>query len=242
MTNLNRLVLGTMIILGLTTPGFAGQAILFDDASLVGYRDDGRIYGFYDARNERFSCSFLFFQDGRESQSPNAQGYTDTDLFTFVPGNSSFEFSNRDKTFDIKGDLYRREDQWVIRTSTGQAGCENATGGFIFNLGSKEASRYHVTGEIRAIGIRLVKNKTLLYDYRGGRCLATKSYLTRWDAVVLLATRDRFSLVRYSDPRLNVRSYGRTTNGCVRSADLVDPFPLAEKHREFSDDRSHQSR
>ena len=112
MINLNSFALGAMIMLGLSTSGFAGEAILFGDANLVGYRDDGRIYGFYDARNERFSCSFFFFQNARESKSPNAEGYTDTDLFTFIPSNSAIEFENRDKKFDIKGDLYRREDEW----------------------------------------------------------------------------------------------------------------------------------
>ncbi|MBB5408624.1 hypothetical protein HDG34_002561 [Paraburkholderia sp. HC6.4b] len=229
MINLSKFLIGVAIILGGAAPGFAGEAILFDDPSLVGYREGGRIYGFYDAENEKFSCSFLFFQDDKGSHSLDIDGYTDTKLLTFVPGNGSFKFSNRDKSFDIRGDLYRNGNEWVIKTSSGQAGCENATGGFIFDLGSMEAAKYYAVKKIPAIGIRLVNGKSSLYDYRDGKFLAKKSYLTKWNVVVILETHNQFSLVRFADPRLNVESYGRVTTGWVHTSDLVNPFPPASK-------------
>lgn len=122
-------------MLGVSVSGFAGEAIFFDDPGLVGYRDHGRIYGFYGAENKKFSCAFFFFQDESGLNRPDVNGYADTGLLTFVPGDNSFEFSDRDKLFDIKGDLYRSEDEWVIKTSTGQAGCENSTGGASLALG-----------------------------------------------------------------------------------------------------------
>ncbi|SIT50599.1 conserved hypothetical protein [Paraburkholderia piptadeniae] len=219
------------MMLGLTTPGFAGEAILFDDPSLVGYVDDGRISGFYDAENEKFSCSFFFLQDNEELHPPNLDGYTDTKLLTFVPSDKSFEFSRRDKSFDIKGDLYRSGNEWVIKTSSAQAGCENAAGGFIFKLGSLEATKYVVAKKIAAIGIRLVSGKSIIHDYRSRKFIATKSYLIKWNVVVVLETRNQFSLVRFADPRLNADSYGRVTTGWVRSSDLVDPFPAVNKRR-----------
>lgn len=213
---------------GVTAPGVAGEAVIFDDPGLVGYRNNGPIYGSYSAENEKFSCSFLFLQNTSQI-FPDHGDYTDTKLLTFVPSDHSFEFSNRDKSFDINGDLYRNEDEWVIQTSSGQAGCENATGGFTFDVGSEEASRFHIKGKIPAIGIRIVKRKSYLYNYRDGYFLARKSYLAKWNVVVALKSSREFSLVRFTDPRLDVESYGRVTIGWVHTADLVDPFPVANE-------------
>jgi hypothetical protein len=229
MMNLNRFFVAVALMFGVAAPSVAGEAILFDDPSLVGYRNGALIAGFYDAENEKFSCSFFFFQDNKGPNFPDIGDYTDTKLLTFVPSDGSFEFSNRDKSFDIEGDLYRSGDEWVIKTSSGQAGCENSAGGFIFNLGSEEAVRYYVKKKIPAIGIRIVKDKSFLYDYRDGNFIAKKSYLTKWNVVVALETRNQFSLVRFADPRLDVKSYGHVTIGWVHSADLVDPLPAANK-------------
>lgn len=228
MTSLNKFIVFLALNLCVSVSGFAGEAILFDDPGLIGYRNDGRIYGFYGAVNSKFSCMFFFFQDENSSR-PSINGYTDTGLLTFVPSEKSFEFSDRDKTFDINGDLYRSGDEWVIKTSTGQAGCENSTGGFIFNLGSLQAARYYVVKKIPAIGIRLVIRKSYLYDFHDEIFSARKSYLTKWNAVVVVEARGQFSLIRFSDPRLNAKSYGKVTTGWIHSEDLVDPFPLASK-------------
>ncbi|MFP6561189.1 hypothetical protein WJ542_23210 [Paraburkholderia sp. B3] len=230
MINLSKIFTGAVFALAMAARGFAGEAILFDDPSLIAYRDDGRIYGLYDAQNEKFSCNFLFFEKSDGTSNSVIDGYTDTKLLTFIPDGDSFEFSNRDRDFDIDGDLYRREDEWIIRTSSGQAGCENSAGGFIFKLGSMEAIKYHIARKFSSSGIRIVRSKTLLYDRRGKEFFTRRGYLAKWNAVVVLESQKQYSLIRFSDPRLNVESYGRVTTGWVHTSDLVNPLPPEAKH------------
>jgi hypothetical protein len=230
MNNINKIIACAYLMLAMTAQGFAGEAILFDDPGLVAYRDGDRIYGFYDAKNEKFSCNFFFFEKKAGAANSVIDGYSDTKVLTFIPDEKSFEFSNRDRDFDIDGDLYSRKDEWVMRTSSGQAGCENSAGGFIFNLESTEATKYHIARMLSSSGIRIVRSKTFLYDRRGKKFFARRGYLAKWNSVVVLESQNQYSLIRFTDPRLNVKSYGRVTTGWVRSADLVDPFPPAGKH------------
>ncbi len=225
MISLSKRIFVAAIMFGKIASGFAGEAILFDDPGLIGYRDGESISGLYDAENEKFSCYFLFSQDGGARPRPNIGGYTDTALLTFIPGDRSLEYNDRNRFFDIPGNLYRENDEWVLHTSSGQAGCENSTGGFTFKLGSKEASRYSVEETIPAIGIRLIKRKSFLYNYQNGKFLARRGFLTKGNAVIVLEKRDGFSLVRFSDPRLNKDSYGKITINWIHTVDLVDPFP-----------------
>lgn len=48
-----------------------------------------------------------------------------------MPGYPDFKFDERDKSYDIKGELYKRDETWIIRTNQAQAGCENALGFFV---------------------------------------------------------------------------------------------------------------
>jgi hypothetical protein len=170
----------------------------------------------------------LFFEEDIASKVEEDKGYSTTKIFTFVPGNDSFLFLNRNKTFDIPGNLYRRENEWIIKTSSGQAGCENATGTFIFDRDDSNAVTYVVRKKIPAIGIRLVKSKSYIYDYRDSKFFIRKRYLTKWNGVVVLQARDQFSYVRFADPRTNGTSQGRITTGWIRTVDLVNPFPAAK--------------
>jgi hypothetical protein len=229
MINLNKLIVWLTVFLLSVPATYAGEAIIFDDPALIGFRNVEAISGFYDAENQKFSCSFLFLQKGREVKAASASGYAETKLLTFTPSENAFEFSNRDREYDIDGNLYRRENEWIIRTATAQAGCENAMGTFTFDHNDFRATSYYVTQEIPAIGIRLVKKKSNFYDRQDGKFVARKGYLTKWNGVVILRTLDQFSFVRFVDPRTNVENAGRVTTGWVRSADLVNPFPLGSK-------------
>jgi hypothetical protein len=205
---------------------YAGEAIIFDDPGLIGFRNGKLISGIYSMENQKFGCIFLFFENGLTSKAAANEEFSDTKILTFVPGDKSFLFADRDTTFDIAGDLYRHEDEWSIRTSRGQAGCENATGEFMSDLGGNPgASIYKVEKRIPAIGIRLVAGKTYFYEYSGGEFVKRKGYLTKWNGVVVLKTRGQFSYVRFVDARLNAASLGRVTTGWIRTTDLVNPFP-----------------
>ncbi|AJY04961.1 hypothetical protein SB768_24345 [Burkholderia sp. SIMBA_043] len=213
-----------LFVTSLSVPlSFAGEAIIFDQPGLVGFRDGSSVSGFYDSRNAKFSCSFLFAEDGGKSDAKDVDGYAATSLLTFIMGEKSPSFSSRNKAFDIRATLYRRDDEWVIQTEAGQAGCENATGTFTFGPKDYRSVSYRVTQQVPAIGIRIAKSKTLFYDNRDGRFFARKSYLVYGDGVVVLKTQGDFSYIRYVGA--GPRGEGRVTFGWVRTADLVDPFP-----------------
>ncbi|MCR4467490.1 hypothetical protein [Burkholderia sp. SCN-KJ] len=212
-----------LFVASISRLSFAGEAILFNDPSLIGFRDGRAISGFYDSENEKFSCSFLFVEGGDRSSSVSVEGYVDTPLLTFVLGELSPEFQNRNKVFDIKGILYRRDSEWVIQTEVGQAGCENATGVFAFGPKDFRSVTYHVIREVPAIGIRIVKGKAAFYDNRDGKFVARKSYLVEGDGVIVMKNQGDFSYIRYvgAGPKFE----GRVTFGWVRTRDLVNPFP-----------------
>ncbi|WP_193101930.1 hypothetical protein [Burkholderia sp. Z1] len=227
MSNLSKFVVLGLVAIFLPRFALAGEAIIFNEPSLIGFRDGEVISGVYDSRNEKFSCSFLFAEDTGEKKTANVDGYTETPILTFVIGEKSPEFSDRDKVFDIKADLYRRDNEWVIQTRSAQAGCENATGTFVFDLKDFRAVTYYVTKEVPAIGIRIVKGKAVFFDNHNGNFLAKKSYLVDRDAVVVLKAQGEYSYIRYvgTGPKFE----GRVTFGWLRSKDLVDPFPHGTK-------------
>jgi len=140
----------------------AGEALIFNDSGLTGYKEAGSIAGIYSSVSTRFSCLFIFFQREPQFYSVNKDGFSNTKIMTFTPGDGLLVFEDRDKKFDIFGNLYRRDERWIIRTSRAQAGCENSAGAFTFDLGDPSARVYRVVQKIPAIGIRLVKNKTFL--------------------------------------------------------------------------------
>jgi hypothetical protein len=224
MINSNKWLAGVLAI-SCSASVCAGEAYVFNDPGLTGYKEGNSIAGVYSSTSEQFSCSFFFFQKQSPSDVADKDGFSDTPILTFASGDRSLTFEDRDKRFDINGDLYRQDQKWVIRTSRAQAGCENSAGTFIFDLGSPNARIYWVVQTIPAIGIRLVKNKTHFYDNTDGKYVARKGYLTRWDNVLLLKTKDEFSYVRFVDPRADLKSTGKVSTGWVHSIDLANPLP-----------------
>lgn len=229
MSSLNKIIASAFFLIFIRH-ACAAEAIIFDNPNFVVIDLNGSLMGFYDARDVKSSCSFLFSQVGsaiKRAQSP----YSEEKIITFVPGSSSLVFSRRDRKFDIFGALYRRDETWFVRTDTGQAGCENALGEFVFYPRDKVGGAiFDVVERIRAKEIRLVQHQSFFYDLRAGEYVSRKTYLTRGNAVVVLKTRDKFSYVRFADPRVNVSNPGRVTTGWIRTDDLVDPFPANAKH------------
>ncbi|MBN3813902.1 hypothetical protein [Paraburkholderia sp. Ac-20347] len=208
----------------------AGQAILFDNPGLALINEDGRLTGYYSAQGDKRSCSFLILQTGDETKYPDDSPYTETKILTFIPGDNSFSFENRDKAFDIGGSLYKRDETWFVRTDEGQAGCENALGSFTtFRKGKVGGGFFSEENRFFALGIRIVKRKTFLHDLRDGEFAKRRGFLTKWNDVILIKVRGQFSFVRFVEPRTNIDAYGQATTGWVRSADLVNPFPARTK-------------
>jgi hypothetical protein len=225
MKNLNNFLAFWFLILGCEW-AFAGQAIIFDKPGLIAFRDANGIKGFYDQENKTVSCYFFFFEK-KDNNGASDKGWSTTEISTFSPNLDSPSFSGRDKIFDISGNLYRRNDDWIIKTLSGQAGCENVAGSFIFDRDDFRADTYSIEREIPAISIRILRGKTNFFDYKDGRFIKKRSYLIKGNSVIVIQVQDQYSLIRFTDPQMDVENPGRVTTGWIRSADLVDPFPLA---------------
>ncbi len=227
MPNLNKYL--AIIFLVLYKMAFAGDVIIFDKPSLVAYSDNFKISGLYSASDGKRSCVFLFFATKSDVNIVDDEKFSSTRIYTFLPGgNGSFKFSDRNGDYDIDGILFRRSDEWIIKTLKTQAGCGNAEGDFAFNPDDIRSTSFYIKSKVQAFGIRMVKAKTFFYDRRAGKYISRKGYLSTRDGVVVLRTHDAYSYVRYSDPGPNAN--GRVTTGWIRSADLENPYPpISEK-------------
>lgn len=227
MKNSNKILAACLLLMTITS-ACAGEATSFVPPYLIGFEDAGKVYGLYSSTDGKVSCSFLFFQKSKEIPFDKDKRFSISDISTFIPGEKSFAYDNRNTDFDIDGHLYKRDEYWIVRTFRPQAGCGNAQGIFEFDPPEIEAERYQVSETFPALGIRLVKNKSFFYDLRNGKFIARKGYLTKWDGVVLLkVSTDGFSYVRYVDA--GPKHDGRVTFGWVHTSDLVDPFPPSTK-------------
>ncbi|WP_434112961.1 hypothetical protein [Paraburkholderia caffeinilytica] len=230
MKNLNKVV-ALVLCLFFAQFAWGSEGIIFDNQALVVVNANGVLTGYYDAEDDKRSCSFLFVQVGNEVKQHAQSPYSEVRILTFVSRVSDFTFAGRDRSFDIDGVLYKRDATWLIRTDVGQAGCENALGAFVSYPRDKVGGEiFAVQKRIPATGIRLANRKSFFYDLRAGEFVARKGYLSKRDGVIVLQTRDQFSYVRFADPRVNVANPGRVTTGWVRTADLVNPFPPPNTH------------
>ncbi|GAB2868298.1 hypothetical protein GCM10027093_00020 [Paraburkholderia jirisanensis] len=227
MTNLTKLCAAAMIFH--CTWAWAGEAIIFDRPGLTGYRENNEISGMHAMENGRFSCIFFFFEDKSVPSTIHEDGFSETKIMTFGPNEKSFLFEDRDKIFDIPGKLYDKDRHWIIKTATAQAGCETSAGVFTFDRHSLSARTYTIADEIPAIGIRLVKKKSSLYNYKNGKYVIRRDYLTKWDGVIQIKIQGNFSYVRFVDARADAKTFGRVTTGWIHSTDLVNPFPMFSK-------------
>ncbi|MCW3701993.1 hypothetical protein UE99_001740 [Burkholderia cenocepacia] len=209
-------------ILAISSSAFAGNAVLFQQPYLLAFVNSNHVNGIYSRIGENGSCYFLFYGD-LNKKYPDRGSYSAFKINTFLSGDKLLDFSNRDKDYDIDGYLYKKDDGWVIRTVSPQAGCSSAQGIFSADPPDIAAKEFFTSNEIPAIGIRLVANKSYFYAPKGNEFIAKKSYLVNGNPVVVLKMRGEFSYIRYVDtgPKFD----GRVTFGWLRSKDLVDPFP-----------------
>ncbi len=213
-----------LIVAILTMSGsvFAGSAVLFQQPYLVAFVNSNRVTGIYSRIGENGSCYFLFYGvfDGKY---PGKAGYSAFRINTFLSGDGSLDFEDRDKDYDIDGYLYKKYEGWILRTVSPQAGCSSAQGIFSADPPDVSAQEFFTSSEVPALGIRLVTKKSRLHDIKGGKFIVKNSYLVSGDAVVVLKVSGEFSYIRYvnTGPKFD----GRVTFGWLRSKDLVDPFP-----------------
>ncbi|HDR9485241.1 TPA: hypothetical protein QDB99_004505 [Burkholderia aenigmatica] len=232
MLNLSKSVVLILVFFAQIVMARAGEVIIFNDPNLIGFDDGRRVVGMYDAENEKFSCKFLFLAgDSHDAGSVMDDGYKNIKMLTFLPGEKSMKFPDRDKFFDVPANLYRRDDEWVIKTDTGQAGCENDTGTFTFDVNFIGAVHYFEEKKISALGIRIINRRSTFYDYNDGRFIARKGYLVNRNLVVALRQVGQFSFVRFVNPRIDTKNAGQVTTGWVRTENLVNPFPEAVESR-----------
>ncbi|WP_128841563.1 hypothetical protein [Burkholderia catarinensis] len=205
-----------------SSAAFAGSAVLFQQPYLLAFVSSNHVSGIYSRIGENGSCYFLFYGD-LDKKYPDRANYSTFKINTFLSGDKLLDFSNRDKDYDIDGYLYKKDEGWVIRTVSPQAGCSSAQGIFSADPPDIAAKEFFTSNEIPAVGIRLVTNKSSFYALKGSEFIAKNSYLVNGDAVVVLKVRGEFSYIRYVDtgPKFD----GRVTFGWLRSKDLVDPFP-----------------
>jgi hypothetical protein len=119
MINSSRKLAGTLVAFCFTCAN-AGEALVFNDPGLTGYKEGSTIAGVYSSVSTRFSCFFIFFQTRPTSNTTNEYGFSDTEIFTFVPGNDSLTFEDRNKRFDISGNLYRRDEKGQSKRRKGK--------------------------------------------------------------------------------------------------------------------------
>lgn len=201
---------------------FAGSAVLFQQPYLIAFVNSNRVTGIYSRIGEAGSCYFLFYGVFGKNY-PDKMDYSTFKINTFLSGDSSLDFASRDKDYDIDGYLYKKDEGWVLRTVSPQAGCSSAQGIFSADPPDISATEFFISSEIPALGIRLVKKRSTLHELKGGEFIVKKSYLVSGDAVVVLKVRGEFSYIRYvnTGPKFE----GRITFGWLRSKDLIDPFP-----------------
>lgn len=226
MPHLNKLF-SIFIIFLLPNLVHGAELLIFDSPNMVILTSAERSIGYYGAVEGDKNCEFFFF----ETEKPSAMDGDDLKIslssfsFTFPP--KSYEYKDRDKRFDSKGELYGLQNQRVVRIENPEPGCIGwAVGAFKKKPSDKDAVRYTIASRSEALSIRVVAKKAFLYKKAGARFDRTRAYLVTGDVIVVLATSSTYSHVRYTNPD---SAKGQVTFGWLRSSEIVNPFPPANK-------------
>ncbi len=204
----------------------AGIAIEYDELSLVTYQDGSEITGYYHARNDTFSCRFLFMADlniGRKAEDGTSVLRMKT--FDSPPHKNLFSYAQRDPRAEIGGTLYLHDDQLALKTDRPHGGCLTAAGFFGAEPGERGAAQYSVARRFDAIGIAVVNKKTFVYAKAGvGR---RPQFLLPGDIVILISRQKAYAYVRFVDPDMSIDEGDakKVTFGWLRDVDLTSPFP-----------------
>lgn len=223
----NKFLATFILFFSLSQIVLAGELIIFDNPNLVIVRSNDRITGYYGAVEGDKSCEFYLFGSTNDLHKASGE-YSYFEIQTFATEWKRFSYAERDRDFDINGRIYRNGSDWIVQTSNEQAGCGGAVGIFAKGLNDK-SFRFSEESHISAIAIRVVRRKTFFFDRKRNYFIERVGYLTENDNVVLLEQQGKYSRVRYVNPYFFSSNSGAVTNGWVRSADLVNPFPPAGK-------------
>lgn len=74
MTNPNNVIFSIPFLI-FTNTALAGEAIIFDHSELIAYQQEGALAGYYNARDNRRSCTFAFFNIGDDTISSRDSPY-----------------------------------------------------------------------------------------------------------------------------------------------------------------------
>ncbi|MEP9322326.1 hypothetical protein PPMP20_04185 [Paraburkholderia phymatum] len=219
-----------MIVAALSFSGATNAAdlLIFDSPNMIMLKDRGEVIGYYGSVEGDKNCEFFFYRAMKSSVKEGEYSGAGINSFSFTFPPKSYRYKDRDGRFDSAGDVYSLHDQRIVRIDNPAPGCVGwAVGSFGKRPSDKDVVRYTVENKIEAIGIRAISKKSVFYKRIGSRFDSTRAYLVTGDVVVVLKTSSNYSYVRYTNP--DSASEGRVTTGWVRSADLVDPFPPANK-------------
>ncbi|WP_143135617.1 hypothetical protein [Burkholderia ubonensis] len=214
---------------------FSGTLTIYNDLDFVTYKSGRDIYGYYNAYEDQFSCSFMFFANSDVIRNRDYEGVTALKSKTFYisaykrPGDGTFSYKNRDPDASIDGILYIGEGAVGLTTDSPQGGCLSVAGIFTAKPGTRGAEQFEPTTELEAIGIAVISHKTFFHKMPGLRKEA--KYLVPGDWVAVLAKKGAYSYVRYVNPNMMIESADsrKVTTGWVRNLDLSDPFPSSLK-------------
>lgn len=205
---------------------FAGSVVVYDDVNFVTYQSGDDIYGYYRARDEQFSCEFLFIANtGVGSKDADGVEVLKVKTFDFVPHKHAFSYAQRDPRASIDGVLYTSKDGVVLKTDRPHGGCMSAAGGFDALPGTRGAAQFEPVKRLDAIGIGVVIRKSFFYQQAGkGK---QQQYVVPGDPVAVLDRHGDYSHVRFVNEDMNVDDGDpkKITIGWIRSMDIADPFP-----------------
>ncbi len=202
---------GALLIL-VSKLAFANTLLTFDNSHLVALKSSKGLVGYFNIEHQvlNFSCSFLFKETNRQTDSMVAINSFPIDLKGFT---------NRNKDDDIPGRIYISKGEWIVQTDEPHAGCGGAVGSFKEGPNDEYPTRYSIVRQIPAIGIRLVLNKTGLRNKNGNNITERKGYLIKGDVVAAIEIEGELTRIRYVHP-----ATGKVTIAWVESSDLIDPF------------------
>lgn len=203
----------------------AATLITFGAPELVVIQNGSETIGFWGGAGNGFSCKFLFNSTGPRKPSGKFQPQP-VQAFSFAGHN--YQYSQRFKDADTTGTIYVDGDQWALQLADEPPGCGSGSGSFVsppvFPDGQLEP-RYVASGSMPAVGIRVVSEKTDLYDKVGDTYRKRKGYLVNGDMVVILSDDTDYARIRYVNPLYSASTYTKPVIAWVPKKDLTDPFP-----------------
>jgi hypothetical protein len=159
----------SIILISVSTSLCADAATLFmfDTPELVVIQNGSETIGFWGSAGNGFSCRFLFNSTGPRKSSGKFEPQP-VQAFSFAGHN--YQYSQRFKDADTTGTIYVDGDQWALQLADEPPGCGSGSGSFVsppvFPDG-KPGPRYVASGSMPAVGIRVVSERTDLYDRVG---------------------------------------------------------------------------